>query len=64
MLFRVIGVSVGVLVCAGLYILKNSRSHQVPSTSEWVQLMRENDLRIAAAKKRNAMKNHSPEAQS
>ncbi len=50
MLYTAIGVGVLlVLVPAGLYLRRHSRSRQNLSTTEWVKLMRENDLKIAAA---------------
>lgn len=52
MLFKVIGI--GVLIFAGVYYFKKSRSRQTLSTSEWVKLMRENDDRIEAARRDKA----------
>jgi hypothetical protein len=42
-------------VCVGLYF-KHHRSRDVVSTTEWVRLMRKNDIQYDRAKKRKATK--------
>ena len=53
-----------VLAVAGFYYLGHSHSHsrRTISTTEWVKLMRENDARTAARKKRKAAKYRPPNA--
>jgi hypothetical protein len=53
--------SLAVLVGAGVYFRRRSRSRRFLSTSEWVKLMRENDARVAA--KRKSGNRRTPEAQ-
>jgi hypothetical protein len=63
MIIKSIGIGVGVLVCAAMYFIKQSRSRQMLSTTEWVQLMRENDVRFKDAKDRKLIKGRSEDAQ-
>jgi hypothetical protein len=43
--------SLAVLVGAGVYFRRRSRSRRFVSTSDWVKLMRENDARATAKRK-------------
>ena len=45
-------------VCVGLYF-KHHRSREVISTTEWVRLMRKNDLRFDRATKARAIKSRT-----
>jgi hypothetical protein len=62
MLFRAISIGAGICISAWMYYLKSSRSRQVISTTEWVQLMRENDVRFDASRKREANKAQASKA--
>jgi hypothetical protein len=56
MLYKALGIGIGLFVCAAIYYRRHSRSNPVLSTTEWVHLMRENDVRIKAEKERNEIK--------
>ena len=44
------------LLCTELYLSYRRRSRAIVSTSEWVKLMRENDLQIARSARARAAK--------
>jgi hypothetical protein len=60
MVHAAIGVAILLVpVCVGLYF-KHHRSRNVVSTTEWVRLMRKNDLRFDRATKARAIKSRMP----
>ena len=58
MVYAAIGVAILlVILCAGLYV-NYDRSRAVISTTEWVRLMRKNDLQFDRATRARAAKSH------
>jgi hypothetical protein len=56
-----IGILLLMLVCTAMFSRQYSRSRKILSTSEWVKLMRENDIRADAKSRNKAAKRRRPQ---
>ena len=62
-LYSAIGVGmILALVCASMYYFRYSRSRRIVSITDWVKLMRENDLKIERTSSRKATNRIRPES--